>query len=125
MHQKIAVWPPDGCAQTVDDFVNPGDDWYHIAVTFKKGTGAVVYINGEAQTTSDWIGDNDFDVSPMDVAAKMVAIGKDAYTQSTLTNTLIDNFTVYNIAISETACKEYLRCRDAYTSTETCCRICL
>ncbi len=98
---KDVETPPDGIAQTVDDFVNPGDDWYHIAVTFKKGTGAMVYVNGEAKTTSDWMGDNDFDVSPMDVAAQMVAIGKDAYTQSTLTNTLIDNFTVYNIAISD------------------------
>ena len=97
---KDSVWPPDGCAQIVDDFVNPGDDWYHIAVTFKKGDTAIVYINGEAQTTSAWAEDNDFDVTPMDVAAQMVAIGKDAYTQSTLTNTLIDNFTVYNIAIS-------------------------
>ena len=43
----------------------------------------MVYINGEAQTTSAWEGDNDFDVSPMDVAAQMVAIGKDAYTIDT------------------------------------------
>ena len=81
---SLAINTADGCAQVVDEFVNDGSAWNHIVLSFTKNEGAVVYINGEEATTTALPGENDFSVSPSDLGAAMVAIGKDAFNQSTL-----------------------------------------
>jgi hypothetical protein len=95
----VDVWPGDGTAQVVTGFTIPAE-WIHIGFTFTLGTGGAVYVNGEAQTLEPWNSSNDHDVSPSMIAAEIVNIGRDTFNQGTLTNTLIDDFKFYNVALS-------------------------
>jgi len=94
-------WPSDGCAQMVINYELPPLEWVHIALSFTKNSGAVVYINGVAQELQDWTGDNDYSVSPGDVGAEVFLIGKDSFNQQTLTGTFIDDFKFYNTTLTE------------------------
>ena len=96
-----AKWPGDGTAQKADPYRMPDvPEWVHIAFTFTLGTGGAVYINSEAQTLIPWNSSNDHDVSPSAIAAEIVNIGRDTFNQGTLTNTKIDDFKFYNVALS-------------------------
>ena len=95
----VEVWPGDGTAQTVTDY-KIDSEWTHIAFTFALGTGGAVYINSELQTLEPWNSSNDHDVSPSMIGAELINIGRDAFNQGTLTNTLIDDFRFFNTAIT-------------------------
>ena len=96
------VWPSDGCSKVVNDYVFPNPpEWVHVAFSFEFNVGAVVYINGVAQTTSNWNDIQEFDVSPSMLGAEVIYIGRDAFNQGTLTNTKIDDFNFYDVAITE------------------------
>ena len=56
-------------------------------------------------------GENDFSVSPSDLGAAMVTIGRDAFNQNTLDNTLIDDLKIYKNAINADDVKEIFRVR--------------
>ena len=94
------TWEPDGCGQMVIDYEIPVE-WFHFALSFTKDAGVVVYSDGVALTLEDWAGDNDYSVSPGDLGADAFYIGKDTYNSTTLTNTSIDDFKFYNIALTE------------------------
>jgi hypothetical protein len=94
------VWPGDGTAAQVVDF-KITSEWTHIAFTFTLGTGGAVYVNGELQTLEDWNSSNDHDVSPSILGAEVFTIGRDAFNQGTLTNTLIDDFRFFDKALTE------------------------
>jgi hypothetical protein len=96
----VEVWPGDGTAQTVTGFTIPAE-WIHIGFTFTLGTGGAVYVNGVAQTLAPWNSSNDHDVPPSAINAEIITIGRDTFNQGTLTNTLIDDFKFYNVALSE------------------------
>jgi len=94
------TWPSDGCAQMVINYELPPLEWVHIALSFTKNSGAVVYINGVAQELQDWTGDNDYSVSPGDTGADIFWIGRDSFNKQTLTGTFIDDFKFYNTALT-------------------------
>jgi hypothetical protein len=98
----VVAWPSDGCAQIVEN-CNLFDysSWVHIAFSFKLHSGAAVYVNGVPKSLKPWTGPNDFHVSPKGLTAQIVMIGKDAFNQTTLTNTRVDDFKLFNKAITE------------------------
>jgi len=97
---KYQVWPSDGCSKTIDGYTVPKGEWVHIAFSFTVNDTAIVYVNGQAVSTVSWKTIQEFDVAPDSLNAKSVTIGRDAFNQGTLTNTKIDNFKFYNIAIT-------------------------
>ena len=94
------TWPSDGCAQLVINYELPALEWVHLALTFTKNSGAVVYANGVALELDDWTGDNDYSVSPGDTGADIFWIGRDSFNKETLTGTYIDDFQFFNTALT-------------------------
>lgn len=96
----VQVWPGDGTAQTVIDYLLPIEEWTHLAFTFEIGVGGTVYANGELQATELWNSSNDHDVPPKMINKEIFTIGRDAFNQGTLTNTLIDDFKFFNTTLT-------------------------
>lgn len=95
----LEVWPGDGTAMIVSNFTIT-EEWTHIAFAFELGVGGAVYVNSELQTLEPWNSSNDHDVSPKMTGAEIITIGRDAFNQGVLTNTRIDDFRFYNLAIN-------------------------
>jgi hypothetical protein len=92
----VDVWPGDGTAQQVIEYLLPVEEWTHIAFTFEVGVGGAVYANADPLTLEPWNSSNDHDVSPSTLSPEVFTIGRDAFNQGTLTNTLIDDFKFFN-----------------------------
>ncbi len=73
--------------------------WKHVAVTLKPIDGgkmqAVLYIDGEAVAQSE-----DFTIKPSDIAASLCYIGRSMFDSDPMFDGHIDDFRVYNYALS-------------------------
>ncbi len=68
--------------------------WYHVAVTF-AGNAVTVYVNGEAVATS-----TEMNIRPADFNPAFNYIGRSQFTSDPLMSAYIDDFRVYNYALS-------------------------
>ena len=73
--------------------------WYHVAVTLKPvgdKVEVIFYVNGEkiAETS-------DFDIKPSDIAPSLCYIGRSMFNADPMFNGQIDDFRIYNYALSE------------------------
>ena len=76
-----------------------GNTWYHVAVTIKPvddKVEAVMYLNGEKVAET-----SDFTIKPSDIAPSLCYIGRSMFNADPMFKGQIDDFRVYNYALSE------------------------
>jgi hypothetical protein len=72
--------------------------WHHIAITLQPQgdkVEATLYVNGEAVATS-----NTFTIKPSDIAPSLCYIGRSMFTSDPFFQGRIDDFRIYNHALS-------------------------
>ena len=73
--------------------------WYHVTVTIKPiddKVQAIIYINGEKVAET-----SDFTIKPSDIAPSLCYIGRSMFNADPMFSGQIDDFRVYNYALSE------------------------
>ena len=76
----------------------PNNAWHHIAITLKpKGdkVHAILYYDGENVAES-----SDFTILPSDIAPSLCYIGRSMFTADPMFNGRIDDFRIYNYALT-------------------------
>ena len=77
----------------------PSSSYKHIAVTIEPAeagkTSVTIYVDGEAKATKA-----DFTISPADIAASVAYIGRSMFSGDPLFKGYIDDFRIYNYALS-------------------------
>ena len=68
--------------------------WYHVAVTFASDV-VTIYVNGQAVASS-----TEMDIRPADFNPAFNYIGRSQFTSDPLMSAYIDDFRVYNYALS-------------------------
>ncbi len=83
-----------GAEQSLNAAALPFFNWSHVAVTL-SASGARMYVNGVQVAES-----NTITINPLDIKPVLNYIGRSQYTTDPLFNGMIDDFRVYNYALS-------------------------
>lgn len=83
-----------GSEKVLDTPQLPVGQWTHVALTLGGG-GATLYVNGEAKATNSNVA-----IKPSDFAPNLNYIGKSQFASDPLFNGLIDEFSIYDYALS-------------------------
>lgn len=83
-----------GAEQQINTTILPAGQWVHVAVALGGGVGRL-YVNGVLAATNSSI-----TIKPSDFAPTLNYIGKSQFSADPLFNGLIDDFRIYNYALS-------------------------